>query len=279
MGRIVILAVMVMGLWATPSQATIFFDDSFETCTVGGGASFPCEGWNDFGQEGPGNLEISNEFPLSGSKTLKMTWPDATGGPSIYKSVPLPGTHIFIRYANRRGSTWAYPTVNGQSKLVIIGNLGYPRSMIVDQSGTYRIVVECPYRVLGTGGAPIASILWDTGFAPRANQYDQVEMEYKLNQPGQADGLIRVWINNALRLERLNLELRGPTPTSVTGSSCGQIVPSTYKIQTIQIYRQGGTGVRHVDRFAVGDTRIGLVGSGGLPDSTPPATPAGWTIH
>ncbi len=280
--RLWVLALMLtIGMSGAPAHAAILFDDSFETCMVGGGASFPCEGWDDFGQETAGTLDVTNEFPLSGSKTVRMTWADlnASGGPSIYKSFATPQEHIFIRFPTRRSAAWTYPT-NGNSKLMIIGNLGYPRAMINDRYGTYQVAMECPYNIVNpTTGVKISSLFWNTGITPTGNAYDQVEMEYKLNAPGQADGLVRVWINAVLRLEKLNLELRGPDNTVAPIAGCTGNNRADYTFKTIQLFKQGGIGTRHYDRIAVGTTRVFPVGQSGSGDTTPPATPAGWEIH
>lgn len=65
--------VLTVGLWGSSAQATTFFDTSFETCAVGTGNDFPCEGWDDFGKEniiGPthNKIEITNALAFSGSK-------------------------------------------------------------------------------------------------------------------------------------------------------------------------------------------------------------------
>ncbi len=41
------------------------------------------------------------------------------------------------------------------------------------------------------------------------------EMEVKLNSPGKKDGLYRLWINDELKIERLNVDLRGNTSEKI----------------------------------------------------------------
>lgn len=274
------------------AYAELLFDDSFETCVVGGGNSFPCEGWNDFNQETwgvpPGGyLDMTNEFPLSGTKTVRFTWKDGVEGgygkPSIYKSFATPQDYIFLRVPMRRGSTWSYPA-NGNSKLVIVGNVETPRLMITDRFGQYQIAVECPYNVADptTGVMGVSGLFWKTGIAPSANAWDQLELEYKLNTPGLANGIVRLWINNILRLEKLNLEMRAPAPNT-TKTAC-PVMHSTYMLKTIQIYKQGGLGVRHYDRVAVDNAkRVGLATGTGLSqpvaDTTPPTPPTSLTAQ
>ncbi len=63
-----------------PLQAAVYFDSDFETCNVGTGNDFPCEGWDD-GREGENSLrpnhnsiEITNTLALTGSKSVKATF-------------------------------------------------------------------------------------------------------------------------------------------------------------------------------------------------------------
>ena len=175
--------------------------------------------------------------------------------------------HIFIRLATRRTSGWQLSS-NGQTKMMIIGNLGYPRPMIMNSWGTYAFGMECPYDAV----PPSQSTWINSGIRPNDNNWDELEVEIKYNTPGQSNGLIRMWINGILRIEQLNRAYRGPTPTS-TGT-CGAN-PSTHTIRTIQLYVQSGAGVIHYDRVAIGDTRIGPINGAPLPpDTQAPTVPA-----
>lgn len=281
---IIRLVLLIALLWCIPSIAhsELFFDTSFETCAIPG-PSFPCEGWTDAGQEQPGYLEMTTEFPLSGSKSVRLTWPFVEGGiynPSIYYTWPQgKQDHIFIRFPTRRTAAWTYSN-NGNTKLMIIGNTGYPRAMISDRFGTYQIAMECPWNVRNpTTGVKISALFWNTGVAPSHDRYDQLEMEYLLNTPGQGNGLIRLWNNGVLILEKLNLELRGPdeNPANIVGG-CVSPNLASYGIRTVQLYKQGGLGQRWYDRVAVGNTRIGLVGTS-VQDITNPNPPTGLTAQ
>ncbi len=112
-----------------------------------------------------------------------------------------------------------------------------------------------------------------SGVTPSQTSWDQVEVEWKLNTPGQRDGHMRMWINGTLRIEKLSQEFRGPTPTSI--NSQGLLVPSTTRFDVAQIYVQSGLGSIYYDRFAVGNTRIGLVTGQTSSDTTPPSIPTG----
>ena len=253
------------------SHAAIFFDDSFETCVVGGGASFPCEGWNDFGQERAGVIDVVTTPTFSGSKSFQQTLNSATGigviaKASIYKSFPATD-HVFMRWAIKWSVPFQYCLINGVSKHVRIKvNNGYPLTWIINYYGNYAVLVEGPY-----GGQ---TALYRTGVSVNSGRWDQAEFEWKLNTPGLANGLLRFWINGVLQVEALNKEWRGPFPDSVH-PIYGSPTRSTATITNTQIYVQCGVGNAWYDRFAVGNTRIGLTTGQPSSDTTPPASPSG----
>ena len=255
-----------------PSHAAIFFDTSFETCTAGTGSDFPCEGWDDFGQEAVGHLEVTTSLAFSGTKSVKGTFDNINGStqqPSITRSwtrVP----HIFARFAFRASSGFQLGS-NGMTKMARFkDDIGYPIVGILNRYGTYTVLVEGPYDYGGT-------YVMDSGVTPSQTSWDQIEFEWKLNTPGQSNGLMRLWINGVLRAEQLNKAYIGPTSTSKGAS--GLPNPSTYLIRTAQIYIQSGLGSFYYDRFAVGDTRIGLATSQTSSDTTPPTIPTGVRVQ
>lgn len=269
--RMTLLLLMFTLTIPGPSHAVTFFDTNFETCTVGAASDFPCEDWNDFGQANPGHLEVSKDQSFSGTKSVKGTFDNIDGSsqmPSIYRSftrVP----HIFARFAHRASPGFQLGS-NGQTKLVRFkDDVGYPLVWIKNSYGQYTIDMEGPYD--RAGNYVIAS-----GIAPSQTSWDQIEFEWQLNTPGQSDGLMRLWVNGVLRIEHLNHAYIGPTPTSIGGQ--GLPNPSTYLIRTTQIFVQSGLGSLYYDRFAVGDTRIGLATSQTSSDSTPPTPPTGLQV-
>ena len=253
------------------SHAATFFDTDFETCATGTGNDFPCEGWNDFGQERENYLEASTALAFSGTKAVKGTFDSNTGDgntlrPSIYRTW-TPTNHIFVRFATRESPGFQI-CWNGHTKMVRLkDDSGYPLLWIHNRYGAYNLIMEGPYD--RAGGWVLSS-----GVAPSQTSWDEIEVEYRLNDPGVANGFMRMWINGTLRIEHLNHEYIGPTPTSV--GPHGLSNPSTVRIRTAQIYMQCALGVKYYDRFAVGDTRIGPTQSKPKSaDSTPPASPLG----
>ncbi len=267
LGWMTLLLLMLTLTIPASSHATVFFDTSFDACPVGTGNDFPCEGWDDFNQESVGHLQITNSLAFSGTKSVKGTYDNVNGStrtPSISHSwTKVP--HIFTRFAHRASQGFQVGS-NAQTKMVRFkDDAGYPLVWIYNRYGTYSIVVEGPYDYAGT-------YVLSSGIAPSQTSWDQIEFEWKLNTPGQSNGLMRLWINGVLRAEQLNKAYIGPTPTSK--GVHGLPNPSSYLIRTAQIYIQSGLGSLYYDRFAVGDTRIGLATSQTSSDTTPPIPPA-----
>lgn len=256
-----------------PSHAAIFFDTDFETCTMGTSSDFPCESWNDFETAQPGHLEVTSALAFSGTKSVKGTWDNINGSsqqPSIHRAI-TPSTYIFARFATRASAGFQY-SANGFTKMVKFkGSYGYPMLWIHNVYGQYAVIIEGPYD--RAGGYVLYS-----GIAPSSTSWDQLELEYKFNTPGQANGHVRFWVNGVLRIEHLNHEYIGPTPDSI--GPHGLANPSTVTISDAQIYVQSGLGSIYYDRFAVGNTRIGPTQSKSTSvDSTPPTSPKDFQAH
>ena len=268
------------------SHAALFFDTDFETCTTETGNDFPCEGWDDFGQERTGippNIQSgvavvqSSVAAFSGSKGFRgihdgkgtlgvqggNTWRS-----SIYHRTPPSSKHIFARWAFREAPGFEYCAINGFTKLVRFVGDGYPKVWIMNRYGTFSVVVEGPYDATGT------TDLYNTGIVVSTSAWQQLEFEWKMNTPGQYDGHMRFWINGTMLVEKLNRAWVGPTPTS-PGLHHSNITPSNLNIDTMQLYMQCGLGTMYYDRVAVGNTRIGLLPSQPGSDSRPPASPQG----
>lgn len=266
------------------AQAATFFDTDFETCAVGTTNDFPCEGWDDRADIGASpewgtgpernTLEITSATSFSGAKSVKEFFNSPGGGvnhPSIYKTIPA-RDHQFFRFALKRDASFVTCPFNNSTKMFRLraegrpDGAGYPVIMVIQQSLRYRLGIE--------GGYAMGSVTSNLG-PTVSTSWEQVELEVKMNTPGVADGLLRLWVDDTLYIEWLDLELRGPLPTSM--SVINTFTPSTYQFNMAQIYAQcGDGGSMYWDRVAAGDTRIGLVGA---TDTVPPTTPTGLAIQ
>ena len=277
-GLIILLWILSTLMTPKSSHATVFFDTDFETCTVGTGNDFPCEGWNDFNQERIGSQEVVSGGAFSGSKFMRhsstgegKTLAGNTYKPSIYANFPAM-EHIFLRVAIRFSQEFQY-CFNGHTKLIRFrATEGNPILWVYNRWGSYALVMEAPYDTPGT-------YVVQSNTAPRLGQWDQIEVEYKLNTPGQSNGYMRMWANGVLIGEQTNKAYRGPTPTTKCGNGQNDC-PSTLSYASAQIYNQCMIGTIDYDRVAVGNTRIGPTNSKQASvDSTPPASPQGFQVH
>jgi hypothetical protein len=286
MSRLIAALCLSLGLlWALPVQAATFFDTDFESCAASPGNDWPCESWNDFNNETictTNRLQVTTEQAFSGSKAVKLTYNNVNGStcqPSIVHSFTA-SRHIFYRAAMRQQAGFQYGS-NGGSKRVrfrpanTAGNptsLGpYPIFWLYNYFGNYAINIESPYDAKPGG-------FWIIGSAPTPSAWDQVEMEILINDPGQANGLVRLWVNNTVRAESLGRQWVGPAQSS-TGPG-GLWHPSDWFSQNAEVFLQSGNGTLYYDRIAVGNTRIGLIGSTLPPsDTTAPSPPTNVTVN
>ena len=262
----------------SPSHATVFFDTSFEACTVGTGNDFPCEGWDDFKQERIGAEEVVSGVGFSGSKFMRhfSNGPSPTDQiagntfkPSIYHTLP-DMDYLFMRVAMRFSNPFQFCD-NGHTKLIRFRAGATPNLWLYNRWGSYALVMEAPYDYAGT-------YVLQTSIVPTKGGWDQIEVEWKLNTPGQSNGHLRLWINGVLRAEQLNKAYRGPTPSSRCGNG-SNICASDAVIKSMQIYNQCMSGTIDYDRIAIGDTRIGLATSQRSSDTNPPTVPSGIQVR
>ncbi len=101
------------------------------------------------------------------------------------------------------------------------------------------------------------------GNLPRG-QFVCIETRIKHNTVGQADGLVEAYKNGVRFMYYTGLEIR----------KVSQGTQGTHFVSN-RMYRQDGGGSINYDRVAMGNTRIGCLGSTPAGDSTPPAPPVG----
>ena len=273
LGLVTLLCILNTFITPSSSYAAIFFDSDFE---LGGGNDWAANEWNDFGSaSAPGTfMSMTNEQAFTGARSLTLAYDNINGStqrPSIYRNMPAGNKHIFVRFAFRLDPAFQLSS-NGGTKLIRWRTTdGYPILWIYNKWNSYAFDMEGPYDRTGNW------ILY-CNRAPSRTSWDQVEIEYKLNDPGVSNGLLRMWVNGTLCVESLNHQFIGPTPTSVGLSGLSN--PSTSTLLTTQVYLQSGNGKMFYDRLAVGNTRIGPTKSTSTSaDSTAPASPQGFQVR
>lgn len=240
-----------------------FFDSDFEASTL------PGDGWLDSSN---GFLTLSAEQHLSGTKCLKVTMP-APGLKNISGLIErshTSTTHLWARFGYRADPAFTCCTNDEYTKMIQFSGYNVPIIWIEWRSGSYELTVEYSY------DEPTGTNNISAGISPSRTSWDQVEMEVQLNTPGVSNGYIKIWLNDSASpvIQLLNRQLIGPTTTSRALGGAGPLRTSDGFYNYTQIYNQDtGIGIVYFDRVAVGDTRIGVVGS--VPDTTPPAVPTG----
>lgn len=103
------------------------------------------------------------------------------------------------------------------------------------------------------------------GFIPQ-NQWVCLETRITYATPGQSNGIVQNWINGALGVNRSDVRMDQAGQQSV--------------FRAVRLYTQDGMGTIYYDDYAVSrDARIGCNGSPTPSDTTPPATPSGFTAR
>lgn len=96
--------------------------------------------------------------------------------------------------------------------------------------------------------------------ANHADEWVAIEVEVQLNTPGMSDGLYRLWIDDNLLVEALNIDLRGNTNDKIN-----EVMLDTY-------WNAGATSPldRYYDNFVISTSKIGLINTVGTPTPMPP---------
>ena len=266
MMRTFILAILLTGLLAAPAHAATYFDDEMEigTTLFHSATSF-----------GNGTFTYDTTIKFSGGGSIRLNYPaacepDTFGGTGCggAKTVPFPPTdEVYKRVYFRMSGVGANATTSGLfetsigtfTKMLRTLSTGLQQQwweMGCCRSKNWLVALE--NSPPGTAGNRFSN------FTFADNRWYCIETREKMNTPGQPDGIVQSWVDGVLVLNiTRNFRASGETTQwSTTG-----------------IFRQTGRGSIWFDRMAVGNTRIGCIGSNPSGDTTPPATPGGWTVQ
>ncbi|MBX9659751.1 MAG: hypothetical protein K2X00_14375 [Nitrospiraceae bacterium] len=240
----------VLSLLPVSSHAAVFWDDEMEPGNTGYGTVMPTTGGFD------------NTVKFSGAASLREDFNGTTQGGFEDRTLPAtddlwsrfyirlsPGfvvanqTKIMRNDTNTGLMHWWGMLFGGRSVTVQLQN--YPTN-----GDTVNF-----YPNVGDG------ILTD-------NQWICIETRIKNNTVGQADGIVEAYKNGALFMYHAGLEIRKASQ----GTQNAQFVSN-------RMYRQAGTGSIWYDRVALGNTRIGCLGSAPTNDTIPPASPNGLIVR
>lgn len=247
-------------LFAIPSHATIDWDEGFEYAS---NAAMDAV-WSS---SCPGNDVIlfpSSDRAHTGSKSAKHVFRGHQGITSGYQSC----------YKDRNLST---SSTTLYSRFWI-----YMDNFTVDETST-KITLHPSY-----AGDAYTSMWWvmmfgspnftvavqrsdgsvDNIYGPQIPQNQWVCLETRLTYatPGISNGVVQAWMNGTLVTNRSDVRMDQAGQQSI--------------FRSVRMYTQDGVGTIYLDDYAVSrDTRIGCGGSVPPSDTTPPATPSGFTAR
>lgn len=284
---IVSLSITVgLSLFAIPSHATVDWDEGFEYAgatvndmnnamdTVWGSS---CAGNSSIMAPTTQALSGGGPAPHSGSKMLRETF---RGHQAINGQPATPGYQ----------SCWKDRNLNAPTTSTLYSRFWFylPSSFVLDATVTkmtlhpayagdsytsmwWTMLWGNPQLEVGVQkswsppslGDPTENIYGGT--IPR-DQWVCIETRLTYATPGQQNGIVQAWIDGVQNINRSNVWMDQTGQQSV--------------FRTVRLYVQDGMGTIYYDDYAVSrDARIGCNGSPTPSDSTPPATPSGFTAR
>ena len=119
---------------------------------------------------------------------------------------------VYLRFYSKIDTGYVSPS-DGQKMAIFNLTNG------VDGDRRYQVYVKVlPNGTYGVDHSDIADWRFytltqnqGTAVAPRLGQWDKIKMYVRLNTPGQSDGIVRLWVNDTLKLQYTNLNIRETT--------------------------------------------------------------------
>ncbi len=215
-----LLSGMTPANFTMPSGWTLVKAQDFESGSVGGSESI--------------NGSITGSNPHGGSKSLAGTYAGDGATVAYYLNSGVTGSfsELYLSFydfmeaqgrANDELFIARFFIRDGSGNLaqeVIIDNLGAGNSSSNTgfNSLSSNIVIEPQSPSSGTTTA-----IWGPGYELGWGTWTQWEIEFKPNSPGNSDGLIRVYKNGALFLEKVNIKLNGNLNMNDAGVEVGGV--------------------------------------------------------
>ena len=272
--------ILLVSLWLPGvAQATVFFNETFDDGAAAVESRWSASCGVNWTSAGVFSLDTSQR--VSGTTSLKEVVDGLTtripeflsGTCFIDRSLPNVGT-LYLRWYERTPSNFIYDTNNVKS--INIGATSYyPSWWFGHWGGSLNL-------------EPAGQVIADVGYGNQTyfpnvasasiptDRWVCVEAQVTLNTQGQANGIMREWIDGTLAIEYLNREFRGPS--ALNGPDLNNSGSMLFNL--IRMYAQHGVGTRWYDDWAAADTRIGC-GSTPPPtgDTTPPSPPTAVTVQ
>jgi len=243
----------VLSLIPISSHATIFWTDEWEAGNSGYGL--------------PAGFSYDTNIKVSGNGSVRLDYPPicepATfGGTGCggFTDRGFPATSTLYRRIYFRMSPGFATSIDTFTKMFRSDTTGPTSNWWMMGQGNG--VVGGKQWIVGDQNVPIGETAtrWSSFIFRDATWYCLETME-QLNTPGVANGLQRAWVDGRLVMDLNNVPYRAAGDNSLYVNN--------------RMYRQTGVGSIWYDSLAVGNSRIGCLGSVPAGDSTPPAPPVG----
>ena len=242
----------VLSVLPISSHAAIFWDDEMELNNTGFG--FPqgqsCGGANSF------NYDSTQKVSGNGSIRLDYSGANNCGG---FADRSYPGTaDLYTRFYIRLSPNWVTSPV--VTKITRSDTSG-------PNSNWWSMLWGSTTLMVGAQNVPTigSTVNLYTSFSFARGVWYCVETQEQLGTSGATNGVIRAWVNGTQVQNVTGVQFRQPGDNSLYVNK--------------RMYRQEGTGSIWYDRMAVGNSRIGCLGSVPTSDSTPPTPPVGLTVR
>lgn len=276
LGKLLCAVVLLIGL-ASQAHATIFWDDEMESAAT----RFNASGYL-FGTLMPVTMTLDTGVKFSGTGSIRLNYPancqatTTAGQCGGAASAPItPTANLWQRVYFRMSGTGPNPTASG---LFEVSGTAFTKMLKTQNGSTY----PRSWVTMGTGGSKNLKIHHEnvpssgstriiaSSITLQDNRWYCIETHQQMNTLDVANGISEMWVDGVKVETATDVMYRNSSTSGAT---------ATALFTEVGIFRQNGAGNINYDRWATGDTRIGCIGSSGGGDTTPPATPTGWTLH
>ena len=243
----------VLSVLPISSHAAIFWDDEMESGNTGFG--FPltganCAGFNAF--------TYDSIQKVSGNGSVRLDYADGVDCGGFTDRGFTATADLYTRFYIRFSPNWVTSPI--MTKITRSDTSGVNSNWWAMFWGSTNFAVTAQnVPVVGS------STNYYSSFAFARGIWYCVETQEQLGTSGAANGVVRSWIDGVQVQNVTGVQFRQPGDNSLYVNK--------------RMYRQEGTGSIWYDRMAVGNSRIGCLGSVPASDSTPPTPPVGLTVR
>jgi hypothetical protein len=205
-------------------------------------------------------FSVETTDAVSGSRALRQHYTNGMvdAGWIIRSSNEGFPTHLFMRYYHKFENGFSgFPPKMARMRYRNLSNWSAPLEVHC-WINTNKIVADVKAmdskQANDVGWLPIARTNFSFENPVNVGRWVCFEMEVQLNTPGKQDGLYRMWADDSLIVERLNVDLRGS---------------QSYLINEVMLdcYWNSGSPKeqnRYYDNFVISTQKIGPIGNGSV---------------